>query len=169
MASPEFDLSGFERIVDTSEDVDPGPTDMDREAADRRTRLLVEETDLHRHLGLTLVTQQPGFAAVEFDAGKAHLTPFGVVHAGVLYTLMEAAAFLGLMPMLRQAEHAATHDLHVSVMRSIVEGERVTLTARVVRRGRTLAFIDTDAKVDDRLMATGRVTKSILQVVPDAG
>jgi acyl-coenzyme A thioesterase PaaI-like protein len=72
-----------------------------------------------------------------------------------------------LVPHLADSQHAVTHDLHVSFMRSIPTGARCDLCASVSRIGRTLAFLEVSAHVDGKLVATARITKSIT-VLKDA-
>lgn len=127
---------------------------------------MVLDVPLHRHLGLTFEACADGVASARFDVGPQHIG-FGGLHGGVLYTLMDAVAMLALLTRLGPAQHAVTHDLHVSLMRSAAPGARVLLEGRIVRLGRTIAFIDVTARVDDSVIATGRLTKSL--VVDRAG
>ena len=89
----------------------------------------------------------------------------GALHAGVLYGLMDAAAFLALVTVLKPEELAATHDIHVSVMRAVPRGEEVELRAEVIRRGVNIAFIRCDAfrlaGTGEQLAATATVTKTL--------
>lgn len=101
-------------------------------------------------------------ARTHFEVGPAHAA-FGGLHAGVLYSLMEATCLLALLGWLEDSERAVTHDLHASVVRRTPLGVRCQLTAKVIRRGRSLAFIDANAEVDGEIVATMRVTKSIIR------
>ncbi len=121
----------------------------------------VLEVALHRHLGLGLRHCAPGQASASFEVGAQHLA-FGGLHGGVLYALMDAVAMLALLTQLDPGRHAVTHDLHVSVMRSAAAGEQVVLDGRVVRLGRSLAFVDVAARVGDTTIATARITKSLV-------
>ena len=86
----------------------------------------------------------------------------GQLHGGVLSTLFEVAGFLALVPLLEASQHAVTHDLHVSLMRPVPTGARCNLSAHVARLGKTLAFIEVSASVNDKLVASARITKSII-------
>lgn len=120
----------------------------------------VLDVPLNAHLGLVFERCEGGVAHAYFDM-KPHHLGFGSVHAGVLYALMDAVGMLALLPSLKASQHAVTHDLHVSVMRPVPAGARCRLTASVVRQGRTLAFMEVAARVDDAVVATARVTKSL--------
>jgi len=97
-----------------------------------------------------------------FEVGPDMLTPAPALHAGYLYAASDLASYVALLSLLTHDESAVTHDLHVSVMSSARAGDRVDIRAEVVRRGRTLAFMDVRASCGDRLLSTARVTKSMM-------
>jgi uncharacterized protein (TIGR00369 family) len=130
----------------------------------RRQQVLLDFA-LHRHLGLAFETSADGTASAGFVVGPQHVA-FGGLHGGVLYALMDAVGMLALLTRLAPEHHAVTHDLHVSVMRGAALGDRVVLAAQVARLGRSLAFVDVAARVGETVIATARVTKSV--VVPKA-
>lgn len=121
----------------------------------------VLDVALHRHLGLGFLHCAPGEASACFEVSAPHLA-FGGLHGGVLYALMDAVGMLALLTQLDPARHAVTHDLHASMMRPAGPGERVVLRARVVRLGRSLAFVDVAAQVGETQIASARITKSIV-------
>jgi len=131
------------------------------DSSDLASRLqVVLDVPLHRHLGLVLDGHENGAALAHFDVGPNH-SGFGNLHGGVIYVLFDATCMLALLPSLDASQHAVTHDLHVSMLRPVPVGARCRLEARVVKVGRSLAFMDAAALVDDRLVATARVTKSL--------
>jgi len=119
----------------------------------------------HRFAGLSLRRQEPGKAVTRFSVEGNALTMGGALHAGVLYGLMDATSFLALVTVLKPEEKAATHDIHVSVMRPMSKGEEVELRAEIIRRGVDIAFIRCDAwrlaPTGEQLAATATVTKSL--------
>ena len=121
----------------------------------------VLDVALHRHFGLEFDACAEGQARASFVVGPQHVA-FGGLHGGVLYALMDAVSMLALLTRLEPAQHAVTHDLHVSVMRGAVSGDRVMLEGRVARLGRSLAFVDAAARVGETVVATARVTKSLV-------
>ena len=86
-----------------------------------------------------------------------------MLHGGVVYTLLDVASFLALLPHLSDDEHAVTHDLTVSLLRPVVADERVDVTGTVLRRGRGVAFMRAEAAVDEQVVAAAQVTKSIVR------
>ena len=138
--------------------------------SDLQSRLqAILDVPLNRHLGLVFeeATETAGGAVAHarFDVQAQHLA-FGGLHGGVLYALMDAVSMLALLPKLAPAQHAVTHDLHASMMRTVAQGACCQLSAQVLRQGRTLAFIEATARVEGALVASARVTKSITVRTP---
>lgn len=122
----------------------------------------VLDVPLHRFVGLELVHQQPGKSHARVIAVPNTLNNVGVVHGGIYYALLDASAYLAVIPLLRSGENAVTHDIHVSMMRPVAEGQILDLHGQVTRRGRSLIFAEAEARVGDKLIATARVTKSVV-------
>ncbi|MBN1092227.1 PaaI family thioesterase [Blastococcus sp. TML/M2B] len=102
-------------------------------------------------------------AGIWFPVDGPAQNQVGVLHGGVIYTLMDVAGFLALLPSLSDEEHAVTHDLTVSLMRPVAAGKRVDLTGTVLRRGRAVAFLRAEATVDGEVVAAAQVTKSVVR------
>lgn len=117
---------------------------------------------LHRYLGLDDIDSVEGEATLAFTVNENTLNPAGVLHGGVVYTLCDVCAYAGLLSVLTDDEEAVTHDIHVSALRSAKFGDKVRVRSTLVKRGRSLCFIDVAAEVEGKLIATARVTKSIL-------
>ena len=90
-----------------------------------------------------------------------HATPAGTVHGGVLYGLLDPAAYLALLPHLPDGANASTHDIFVSVMRPAPIGADLRFHARVIRSGRRVAFLDAEARLGDTVYAAARITKTV--------
>lgn len=130
----------------------------------RAVRAHLAEMPLHRHLGVELLPTDPGHGHARLVVTEELANIVGVLHGGVIYTALDIAAYLATVPLLADDENAVTHDLHVSVIRPVSVGATVELHGEVRRRGRTLVFADAWAEVDGKLVASARVTKSIVAV-----
>jgi uncharacterized protein (TIGR00369 family) len=117
---------------------------------------------LHRFLGMELRDAGDPAAGIWFPVAAPTLNPSGLLHAGVIYTLMDVASFLALAPHLGDDEHAVTHDLTVSLLRPVAADRRVDIVGTVLRRGRAVAFLRAEATVDGELVAAAQVTKSVV-------
>jgi uncharacterized protein (TIGR00369 family) len=123
----------------------------------------VLDIPLHRFLGMELRDPAEPSAGIWFPVAEPTLNPGGLLHAGVIYTLMDVASFLALIRHLHDDEHAVTHDITVSLLRPVSPDKRVDITGTVLRRGRQVAFMRADATVDGQVVAAAQVTKSVVR------
>jgi uncharacterized protein (TIGR00369 family) len=123
----------------------------------------VLDIPLHRFLDVGLLDPADPAAGIWLPASGPTLNPSGLLHGGVVYTLLDVAAFLALLPGLDDTEHAVTHDLSVSLLRPVRAGARVELAGEVLRRGRAVAFLRAQATVGDQVVAAAQVTKSVVR------
>lgn len=139
----------------------------------RNTELLsfVAGHPLHRAMGVETIDAADGRAVLEMTVAATMTNPAGMFHGGIVYTLCDVVCYAALLGELGDGESAATHDIHVSVLRAAKLGERVRFTGMVVKRGRDIAFLAAEAHCGDRLLARASVTKSILRErrAPGAG
>ena len=136
---------------------DPGLADWVRPLAES----LISETGFHRWARLELLQIAPGEAQVGFTAGGEMLVFGKYVHGGVLNGLLEPPALLALLGHMREDETAMTVDTHLQHIRSVLVGERVTMTGTLLKRGNSVAFCDVAARVGDTICTTARITKTI--------
>ena len=123
----------------------------------------VLDIPLHRFLGMQLRDPADPPAGIWFSVDQPAQNQAQLLHGGVVYTLLDVAGFLALLPHLGDGEHAVTHDLSVSLLRPVGAGERVDITGSVLRRGRAVAFLRSEASVDGVVVAAAQVTKSVVQ------
>ena len=121
----------------------------------------VRTLPLHQHLGVETLDSANGEGLLRFVVNERVVNPAGVLHGGVVYTLCDVCAYAGLLSALDDNQDAVTHDLHVSVLRPARLSDPVEIRSRVVRKGRSLCFLDVEARVGEHIMATARVTKSL--------
>ncbi len=123
----------------------------------------VLDVPLHRFLGVRLREDGRPQDGLVITVGEAAVNNVGVLHGGVASALLDVASYLALLPYLSEQEAAVTHDATSSLMRAVQRGAELEVTADVVRRGRSLAFLQARALVDGTPVAFGQVTKSILR------
>ncbi len=117
---------------------------------------------LHKFLGVADISSDDGRGEIRIKVSEELVNPAGLFHGGVVYVLSDVCAYAGLLSLLEDSEEAVTHDLHVSVLRPAKLGDEVTFRPDVVKRGRQLCFLDVTASVNEKVIATARVTKSII-------
>lgn len=117
---------------------------------------------LHQFLGVADIHSADGQGEIRITVTDELVNPAGVFHGGVVYVVSDVCAYAGLLSLLNDNEEAVTHDLHVSILRPATRGDEVVFRSEVVKRGRQLCFIDVTASVNDKIIATARVTKSVI-------
>ncbi len=123
---------------------------------------ILRDLPLHKYLGLTVREADAGRSVLELVVNTNNANVFGVLHGGVIYTICDVAGFAALCSVMSEDETAVTHDIHVSCIRPAPFGSTLRVEGTVVQKGRTLAFMDAVAKLGDKIIATARVTKSIV-------
>ena len=100
-----------------------------------------------------------------------HTNPNGVMHGGVVTTLMDEALG-GVIASVRGLEtmFAAPHatvEMNASFLSGARPGDRIVVEARVLRLGRRVAFGEAEAHLGDdggELIAKGRMTFVIMDL-----
>jgi uncharacterized protein (TIGR00369 family) len=116
---------------------------------------------------LRFLHAEPADAEDPTSGIKIKVTPDNVnavnaLHGGAIATVLDVAAYLALLPELGDNEEAITHALFVNYLSAGAIGDPLTATARVVRKGGRVAFVASELRAGDRLIATAQVTKSVL-------
>lgn len=117
---------------------------------------------LHRLLGLHEVESREGAGHLAIAVNALSSSPAGGLHGGIVYLLSDVCAMVGLLSRLPADQHAVTHDIHVSVMRSAAMGDRVTFDSRITQLGRRLCFCEVLVQSGTKTLATAQVTKSLV-------
>ena len=88
----------------------------------------------------------------------------GGVSGTILAGLVDMAAVKAAQSLWRQGEvYAGTVELNISYIR-VAAGAHITVDATVLRKGRTMCFVDVDIRDDEeRLVAKGRIAYSLSQ------
>lgn len=116
----------------------------------------------HQYLGLSDFGSADGEGSLRLTVTEQLVNPAGVLHGGVVYAVLDVVAYTALSSLLTDKQEAATHDIHVSIMRPAKAGDVLDFNAKVEKMGRNLVFIQSRASVNGKTVATARVTKSIL-------
>lgn len=118
---------------------------------------------LKSYLGMEMTGDEPGVGIATVDIGPEHLNPNGVVHGAVLFALADTAMGKSTMSVIEEAGvYCASIEVSLRFIRPASSG-RMTATATIVKRGRSIVHLD--ARVvgdDDRLIATAAGTFAIL-------
>jgi len=124
----------------------------------------IQNLPLHVYVGLTEIKSESGNAILTAVVNQNALNPSGFYHGGVMYLLCDVCAYSGVISALNDNEDAVTHDIHFSVLRPAKLGQTITYSSKIIKRGKSLYFIDVEAKCADKIIATARVTKSVISM-----
>jgi uncharacterized protein (TIGR00369 family) len=119
-----------------------------------------EQQDFHDHLGMQRTEWREGYVEIVLDVKPRHLNRGGIVHGGVLLSLLdEAGGAAGNWCSVKgNRRWAVTVDLNCHFVGRSSEG-RVTVIGEVVSAGRTLYFAKSEARDSSgRLLAFGSST-----------
>lgn len=134
---------------------------MSQSALDPRITAVLD-LPLHRFLGVSLIDETDSTAGATFRVDGPAQGPGGWLHGGVVYALLDMTCYLALLPRLDQDKIAVSHAVNISLMKGVPGGSEVRLTAELMRLGRSLAFLQAEARADGHLVAAATVTKSII-------
>lgn len=124
---------------------------------------LVLEVPLIEFCGAQPVDAENPAAGLSMVVSTRVLNAAGVMHGGAFATLLDLAAYLAVLPLLKPDEQAVTHALSASYLGGVHLDETVTVRGEVLRRTRRLAFTTASmTAANARLVATASVTKSII-------
>ncbi len=99
-----------------------------------------------------------GEASFELTVRPEHMNPYGVLHGGLLYALVNYAMGAALVSRLDPGERCATLEVKIQCLTPVPSGE-VRAEARVVERTRRIGILEARAYADgDRLVAVATGT-----------
>lgn len=120
----------------------------------------------HKACGLELLAADEGKAEITIAMNEFTLNPEGALHGGVLYAFVDVACFFAAISRLEEEQHPVSIETHVSLLRAATREDQLVVRAGVDRLGRTLAAMRAEVIArrdgEERLIATGSVTKAIL-------
>jgi uncharacterized protein (TIGR00369 family) len=117
-------------------------------------------------IGMTIDALEFDSCRIGLELGERHLQPFGIVHGGVLATLIDTATFWAGFLRLPEDAGLVNVDLKLNYLKAVTSG-RLRAEGRCLRAGKQLSY--TEASVLDaagELVAHGTST---LMALPGKG
>jgi uncharacterized protein (TIGR00369 family) len=107
-----------------------------------RVRQLVEDSPFFSLLSTKVRELSAGHAIFEIEAEKKHHQPFGVVHGGVLASIVDGAAFWSIICEIEDENTGITSvDLKLNYLAPVTAG-KIVATGRRIKMGKTLAYAE---------------------------
>jgi uncharacterized protein (TIGR00369 family) len=116
--------------------------------------------------GAELVAVEDGVAMFRFTPDESTLNPLGVVHGGMICTLLDSAAGCAVHTQLPAGIGMSSIEIKVSFLSPVTAGgEPLEVTGQALRVGRQVAFAEAHARTGEGKLV-GHATTSIALMRP---
>lgn len=120
---------------------------------------------LMEHLGIRVTAAEPGAVAMEVVPAPEHLNLGGIVHGGLLSTLMDSATGFALHTTLAPGDTPPHLAASYRFIGMAWPGVALTARAEVLKAGSRIGHVRVDVRdAADRLVATGETTHAVVSV-----
>jgi len=119
---------------------------------------IVKKSPYPRHMSMALNQIELDRAEVVLDLGPFHMQPFGIVHGGVLATLIDTGTFWSAFLRLPENCGLVNVDLKLNYLKPVTEG-RLTVFGTCIQAGKSISY--SEARVVDesgKIIAHGTST-----------
>jgi len=99
-------------------------------------------------MGIDIMKAEPGIAALTMPVRPDMHNGVGWLQGGMLVAIADEAMALALYPLLEKSEGIATIAESTSFIKGVRKGTIIAV-ARVVKKGRRVAFMEAEVWVDD--------------------
>ncbi len=140
--------------------IDPNPDYI------RELKRIVNTSPYPSHMHMSLAEISYDAASIDMALDQCHLQPYGIVHGGVIATLIDTATFWAGFLRLPEDAGLVNVDLKLNYLNSVVNG-RLRAEGICIRPGKTISYAE--ARVMDsagELIAHGT---SSLMTLPGKG
>ena len=118
------------------------------------------------HMSMRLLEVALDRAVLDLDTARCHLQAFGIVHGGVLATLIDTATFWAVYMRIPEGAGLVNIDLKLNYLRPVETGLLIA-EGRAIRSGNSISYAETNVMNEKReLIAHGTST---LMTLPGKG
>ena len=103
-------------------------------------------------IGLEITEASPGHSVCELDVKPEHLNPTKVLHGGITYSLADTGMGVAIYKALEKGKRCATIEIKITYLRPVFTG-RLICETQLIQRGRRFAFVESEIRNDDRIVA----------------
>jgi uncharacterized protein (TIGR00369 family) len=127
---------------------------------------IVNTSPYPEHMSMRLVRIALDKAIIELKTGRCHLQPYGIVHGGVIATVIDTATFWSVYMRLPEGAGLVNIDLKLNYLKPVENG-RLIAEGRTIRSGKSISYAETSVLNEKReLIAHGTST---LMTLPGKG
>lgn len=102
-----------------------------------------------------------GTSRCQLEVTPQLLNPHGVLHGGVVYSLADTGMGAALFSLLEDGLSCATAEIKISYFQPVTHGI-LECETRVLRKGRKLAFLESEVRLGDTTVAKASGTFAII-------
>ncbi len=113
-------------------------------------------------IGLDFTQSEEGSTRGILDVEAHHLNPHRVVHGGVIYSMVDTGMGGAAYSCLEEDELCATLEIKIVYLAPVTSG-RLICDTRVVQRGKRIAFLESEVRNGERLVAKATGTYSLFE------
>ncbi len=118
------------------------------------------------HMAMRLAAIALDAATIELETARCHLQPFGIVHGGVLATLVDTATFWAVFLRVPADSGLVNIDLKLNYLKPVVD-RPLRAEGRAIRTGKSISYAEATVRdADGGLVAHGTST---LMTLPGKG
>jgi len=129
-------------------------------------KIEVKNSPYPRHMAMELDEIEFDKADIVLNLDRYHLQPFGIVHGGVIATMIDTATFWAAFLRLPEDTGLVNVDLKLNYLQSVIKGKLIA-KGICIRSGRSLSYAE--AKVFDDNMNLVAHGTSTLMALPGKG
>lgn len=127
---------------------------------------MVSRSPFPSHISMKLVSIDIDSAVIRLETGNCHLQPFGIVHGGVMATVIDTATFWSVFMRIPEDAGLVNIDLKLNYLKSVTGGV-LTAEGRAIRSGSRISYAEASLFDEKRdLVAHGT---SSLMTLPGKG
>ena len=113
-------------------------------------------------IGLKVDEIEDGYSKCSLKANEKLFNPHNVIHGAVLYSLADTGMGAALYPSLVKGEICATIEVKINYYSSLKTGI-INCISRVVNRGKSVANLESDIYLGEKLVAKANGNYSIFR------
>lgn len=114
-------------------------------------------------MGIEFTSLGAGRCTGEIAIREEHFHPGMIVHGGVAYGLADSTMAMAVLSTCETGQNASTIECKMSYLAPATEGV-MKAESRVIKRGRRIAFLESEIKVGEKVIATATATFAIIDL-----
>ena len=111
-------------------------------------------------LGMEYAEVRPGYSRTTVPVTEQLTNPYGVLHGAAAYAMADSGMGAAVFADIDPDEQCATIEIKISYLESVTDGT-LTCETELVRRGRSVAFLESTITRDDEPVARATGSFSI--------